>query len=35
MNTTKEPIRYDLQVGGVVAKAELPANALQTVRVQT
>ncbi len=35
LNTTKEPIRYDLQVGDVVAKVEIPANALQTVRVQT
>ena len=34
LNTTKEPIRYQLQVGEHVAEVEIPANALQTVRVQ-
>lgn len=34
LNTTKQAIQYDLQVGDDVAKVEIPANALQTVRVQ-
>lgn len=34
LNTTKKPISFDLQIGAQVAKVELPANALQTVRVQ-
>lgn len=34
LNTTKQPITFDLQVGDEVAPVEIPANALQTVRVQ-
>ena len=33
LNTTKQPIRYGLQVGAQFADVEIPANAVQTVRV--
>ena len=33
LNTTREPIEYKLQVGDVFAEVEIPANAVQTVRV--
>ncbi len=34
LNTTKQPMQIDLQIGVQVARVEIPANALQTVRVQ-
>lgn len=34
LNTTKAPVQFDLQVGDEVAPVQIPANALQTVRVQ-
>ena len=34
LNTTKEPIPYSLQIGGQNAAISIPANSLQTVRVQ-
>ncbi|WP_407332113.1 glycoside hydrolase family 30 protein [Enterovibrio sp. 27052020O] len=34
LNTTKQPITFDLVIGAQKAKIEMPANALQTVRVQ-
>ena len=34
LNTTKEPIRYSLQIGSQNAPLDIPANSLQTVRVQ-
>jgi glucosylceramidase len=34
LNTTKEPIRYSLQIGSQNAPMDIPANSLQTVRVQ-
>jgi glucosylceramidase len=34
LNTTKEPIQYALRIGARYAAVEIPANAVQTVRVQ-
>ena len=34
LNTTKKPIRYGLQIGSQHAEIDIPANSLQTVRVQ-
>ena len=34
LNTTKQPISFGLQVGAQYADVEIPANAVQTVRVQ-
>jgi glucosylceramidase len=34
LNTTKEAIRFSLQIGAQFAEVEIPANALQTVRVR-
>ena len=34
LNTTKNPISYQLVIGEQSAKISLPANSLQTVRVQ-
>ena len=34
LNTTKQPIRYSLQIGAQYAPVEIAANAVQTVRVQ-
>ena len=34
LNTTKQPIRFGLQIGSQFADVEIPANAVQTVRVQ-
>ena len=34
LNTTKVPIRYQLQIGGRYAEITIAANAVQTVRVQ-
>ena len=34
LNTTKQPIKYGLQIGAQFAEVEIPANAVQTVRVQ-
>jgi glucosylceramidase len=34
LNTTKQPIRFGLQIGGQYADVTIPANAVQTVRVQ-
>jgi len=34
LNTTKEPITWQLAIGDRVADVEIPANAVQTVRVQ-
>ena len=34
LNTTKEPIQYALQIGARYAAVEIPANAVQTVRVR-
>lgn len=34
LNTTKAAINYQLQIGDEVAQVEIPANAVQTVRVQ-
>ena len=34
LNTTKAPIPYSLQIGTQYAAVEIPANSLQTVRVQ-
>ena len=34
LNTTKEPIGYSLQIGTQNASIDIPANSLQTVRVQ-
>jgi glucosylceramidase len=34
LNTTKKPIRFGLQIGAQFADVEIPANAVQTVRVQ-
>jgi glucosylceramidase len=34
LNTSKEPIRYQLQIGSQHAEVNIAANALQTVRVQ-
>jgi len=34
LNTTKQPIRFSLQIGAQFADVEIPANAVQTVRVQ-
>ncbi len=34
LNTTKSPIACSLQIGRQYAKIDLPANAVQTVRVQ-
>ena len=34
LNTTKEPIAYNLQIGSQFAEVTIPANAIQTVRVQ-
>ena len=33
LNTTKQPIRFGLQIGAQYADVEIPANAVQTVRV--
>lgn len=33
LNTTKQAIRYGLEIRGAVAELEIPANAVQTVRV--
>jgi glucosylceramidase len=33
LNTTKQPIRFGLQIGAQFADVEIPANAVQTVRV--
>ena len=34
LNTTREAIRFSLQIGAEYAELEIPANAVQTVRVQ-
>gem|GEM_PF-87761 len=34
LNTTKEAIRLDLQIGGQYAELSVPANAVQTVQIQ-
>ncbi len=34
LNTTKEPIKFGLQIGAQFAEVEIPANAIQTIRVQ-
>lgn len=34
LNTTKEELRYDLQIGDRYAEVTIPANAVQTVRVR-
>ena len=34
LNTTKEPIAYALQIGGLYAEVTIPANSVQTLRVQ-
>lgn len=34
LNTTKQPISYGLQIGAQHAEVEIPANAVQTVRIQ-
>ena len=34
LNTTKEPVAYSLQIGSQNAPMDIPANSLQTVRVQ-
>ena len=34
LNTTKEPIAYELQIAGQYAAVTIPANSVQTVRVQ-
>ena len=34
LNTTRTAIRFNLQVGGDFAELDIPANAVQTVRVQ-
>ncbi|HSG98046.1 MAG TPA: glycoside hydrolase family 30 protein [Woeseiaceae bacterium] len=34
LNTTKQPISVSLQIGSQFAEVEMPANAVQTVRVQ-
>jgi glucosylceramidase len=34
LNTTRQPITYGLQIGAQFAETRIPANALQTVRVQ-
>ena len=34
LNTTKQPVRLALQIGAQFADVEMPANAIQTVRVQ-
>jgi len=34
LNTTRKPIRFSLQIGAGFADMEIPANAVQTVRVQ-
>ncbi len=33
LNTTKQPLRFGLQIGAQYADVEIPANAVQTVRV--
>ena len=34
LNTTKSPIRFGLQIGTQFAEVDMPANAIQTVRIQ-
>ncbi len=34
LNTTKKPIRFSLQIGPRYAQVEMPANAVQTVRIR-
>ncbi len=34
LNTTKEPVEFALQIGSRFADVDIPANAIQTVRVQ-
>jgi glucosylceramidase len=34
LNTTKEPIKYMLQIGTQYAAVNIPANSVQTIRVQ-
>jgi len=34
LNTTKSPIAYSLQIGAQYAPITIPANSVQTVRVQ-
>jgi glucosylceramidase len=34
LNTTKDPIKYSLQIGAQYAVVEITANSVQTVRVQ-
>ncbi|WP_035014806.1 glycoside hydrolase family 30 beta sandwich domain-containing protein, partial [Enterovibrio norvegicus] len=34
LNTTKQPIAYDLVIGAQHSAITIPANAVQTVRVQ-
>ena len=34
LNTTKQPIEYGLQIGAQFAEVTIPANAIQTVRIQ-
>ena len=34
LNTTRQPIRFGLQIGAQFANVEIPANAVQTVQVQ-
>jgi glucosylceramidase len=33
LNTTKQPIKYNLQIGRQYAEVSIAANAVQTVRV--
>jgi len=34
LNTSMQPIQYNLQIGGQYAVVNVPANAVQTVRIQ-
>ena len=34
LNTTKQPLNFGLQIGAQFAEVAIPANAVQTVRVQ-
>ncbi len=34
LNTTRSAVRYGLQIGEQFAEVEIPANAIQTVRLQ-
>jgi len=33
LNTTKQPTRYNLQIGAQFAEVTIPANAIQTIRI--